>query len=292
MLVARGHREIGAAGVRWAYVVSGSAWFHVFRFDGLVFDSRFIPGAAEPPRPGGCLALVVRGELEAFGPERWTVGDRTAIAASLEHIEGAHRQRPFNFRATGHPFVGIQVHVFSSPDAVPRVPKPVELGERTWSAATRASDLLRKDDDDLVGGLQDLVACLVKDGLVSPEAARTALHEPPRPVVRVWKGLRPLIERMSLGSTLEDVSRDADLPKTRARRYIEQLLVGFIGTGFRGLTLNMRLKTAVFFLTAEGASIADVAREVGYGSTAAMARAFRDAGLEAPNTLRDQILAG
>jgi AraC-like DNA-binding protein len=291
MLIGRGHREIGTASVRWAYAFSGSTWFHVVRLEGLVFDTRFVPAASEPPRPGCCFYMIVRGEAEWFGPHGGRLAEKTALAMSLEHIEGANGRRPHTFRATGSPFVSIQLQVHAGADAVPAMPKRVEVGERAWSAASRAADLLQDDDDVVVHGLHELVRCLVEDGLVSPDVAKRALHDAPPSVVRIWKGVRPLIERMALGSTLEDLSRDASMPKTRARRYVEQLLLGFIGTGFRGLTHNLRLRTAVLFLTAEGASIADVAREVGYGSTAAMARAFRDAGLEAPTTLRERILA-
>jgi AraC-like DNA-binding protein len=296
MLTARGHRDIGAASLRWAYAVAGTAWFHLVRLDGLVMDTRFLPGAAEPPQPGGCFVLFVRGELESFGRDARIYEEKTAFALALEHIEGANGRRSFTFRATGRPFVMVQVHAWTSDAPVPSAPKPVPVSERAWSAAIRAAELLEVDEkdptapsDELAIALHELVASLADDGLVSAEIAAKARAEPPRPVVLLWNGLRPLIEQMALGSTLDDLSRDASVPKSRARRYVEQMLIGLIGTGFRGLTHHLRLQAAVLMLSADGASIAEVARTVGYGSTAAMARAFRDAGLEAPTTVRDQI---
>jgi transcriptional regulator GlxA family with amidase domain len=45
----------------------------------------------------------------------------------------------------------------------------------------------------------------------------------------------------------------------------------------------------VLFLSAEGASITDVARTVGYGSVEAMSQAFRLAGLPAPSVVQQAL---
>jgi hypothetical protein len=45
-------------------------------------------------------------------------------------------------------------------------------------------------------------------------------------------------------------------------------------------------------LSAPGATVADVARIVGYGSPIAMARAFRDADLPAPSVIQADMRGG
>jgi len=74
-------------------------------------------------------------------------------------------------------------------------------------------------------------------------------------------------------------------------RYLQDFFETFtmVGGGWRAATVHLRIKLAVMFLSAEGVSVAEVARAVGYGSSDAMARAFRDAGLSAPTTLREAL---
>jgi transcriptional regulator GlxA family with amidase domain len=52
---------------------------------------------------------------------------------------------------------------------------------------------------------------------------------------------------------------------------------------------RLRLKMAVIMLSAKDATVAEVARVVGYGSADAMARAFRDAELPAPSEVREAL---
>ena len=62
-----------------------------------------------------------------------------------------------------------------------------------------------------------------------------------------------------------------------------------VGPGLRNVTRTIRLNTAVLFLSAEDASVADVAHATGYGSADAMARAFRDAGMASPSAVQKQL---
>jgi transcriptional regulator GlxA family with amidase domain len=61
------------------------------------------------------------------------------------------------------------------------------------------------------------------------------------------------------------------------------------GGGFRDMLLVLRLRVATLLLSAPDATVADVARRVGYGSPIAMARAFRDAKLPAPSAIQDAM---
>jgi transcriptional regulator GlxA family with amidase domain len=60
----------------------------------------------------------------------------------------------------------------------------------------------------------------------------------------------------------------------------------FIGTGWRDATRRWRLKLAVHGLSAADTTVGEVARVAGYGGSEAMARAFRNAGMQAPVAVR------
>ena len=85
----------------------------------------------------------------------------------------------------------------------------------------------------------------------------------------------------SLGMSLRQVGRDA-----------KDMVATFgVGDGFRDALLVLRLRAAVLLLAAEGASVQDVADSVKYGSTIALARAFRDAKLPAPSVIQAALAA-
>jgi transcriptional regulator GlxA family with amidase domain len=62
------------------------------------------------------------------------------------------------------------------------------------------------------------------------------------------------------------------------------------GATMRELFRVMRLRRAALLLSAAELSVEDVAREVGYGSSDAMGRAFRDARLPSPSEMRRSLV--
>ncbi|MBL8744622.1 MAG: helix-turn-helix transcriptional regulator [Myxococcales bacterium] len=92
----------------------------------------------------------------------------------------------------------------------------------------------------------------------------------------------PSLDELALASglSLRQLARDVDA------------LTGSVGLGggWRALTRRMRLKLAVLCLSAEGATIAQVAKAAGYSSHDAMGRAFRDAGLPSPSEVRAALV--
>ena len=107
-------------------------------------------------------------------------------------------------------------------------------------------------------------------------------------------GVRPMVERFYLTGTLQELSDSAGVSARQLDRNVKEFLASFglIGAGWRPATRYLRLKLSVMLLSAEGASITDVAKIVGYGSPDAMARAYRDAGLAAPSTVQQQLVEG
>jgi transcriptional regulator GlxA family with amidase domain len=101
-----------------------------------------------------------------------------------------------------------------------------------------------------------------------------------------------MIERLYLAPTVAEVSTATGISVRQIDRSVAAFLARFGdigGTGWRHVTRHMRLKLAVLLLSAEQVSIAEVAAVTGYGSSDAMARAFRDAGLPPPNKVKSNV---
>jgi AraC-like DNA-binding protein len=168
----------------------------------------------------------------------------------------------------------------------------VTLDRETWQAARGIAEL--PDDDD---AFQQRVAMLLErvasSGLIVPGAAAHLLDEPPKTFALLWRALRPMIERFYLTPTLQEVGDATGVSLRQVDRYVQEFVTSFalVGEGWRHATRHMRLKLAVLLLSADGASVADVARAVGYRSSDAMARAFRDADMPAPTAVQQQVRA-
>jgi transcriptional regulator GlxA family with amidase domain len=172
------------------------------------------------------------------------------------------------------------------------LPVRIALDERTWEAA-RAVARLGDEDDVLRRDVAALVERIASLGLVVPAAATGVRDGPPKAFAVLWRALRPMIERLYLTPTLQEVGDATGVSIRQADRYIQEFVASFalVGQGWRSATRHLRLKLATLLLSAEGASVAEVASAVGYRSSDAMARAFRDAGMQAPTVVQEQIRA-
>jgi AraC-like DNA-binding protein len=292
LLLARGHRQIGAASFRWAVVFTGAGWFQIFEIDGLVCDTRVFPPPEAPPKALACFELVVRGMFQGFGALEGTFSDRSALVMRHEHYQGADRRRSFAFRAEGTPLVIVEWQAPSEiVESLPRLPVSIALDAEAWDAATRAGVLSQNDDQVLEDSIRALVQRLAAGGLVTKEGAAKALRDPPSPIARLWRALKPTIEHLALSVTASDLGTATDLSTSQVERAFRRWATAFalVGPGLRSVTHTLRMNTAVMFLSAEGASIADVALATGYGSPDALARAFRDAGLEPPTVVQKRL---
>ena len=294
MLMARGRKLIGGANLRWALVFTARLWCIAVERDGLVLDTRFVPASTEAARGTWCLYLLLKGAFEIHGPAGRRFEAPSAFVLSDEQLEGARGSRPFTFTAGGRPFTAIELHVRAADVTVEpsALPAPVTLDERTWNAA-RAIARLGDDDDTLRSDVAALVEGLASLGLVARAAAAATLDGTPKPFVLLWKALRPMIERLYLTPTLQEVGDATDVSSRQIERYAQDFVASFalVGHGWRPATRHLRLKLATILLSAESASVAEVASLVGYRSSDAMARAFRDAGMPAPAVVQERVRA-
>jgi AraC-like DNA-binding protein len=298
MLFAGGERTLGAARLLWRMVFGGRFWWFFVHRRGLVHDTRWVPGTRGPERDNTCIYLLLGGTFEVFGSAPRAVEAPLALVLTEEQLEGAHDRRSFVYRAAGEPFVALQIHFPDSllgaacREASAPTPRILALDDEAWSAARAVAEAALSSADESLEPMQRLLRSLVRHRAVRAEALSSAAAKTPASLELLWKGVRPIVERLYLTPTVEEVSGATGISVRQVDRYVAQFLERFGhvgGTGWRLATRHVRLKLAVLWLSAEGVSVADVATATSYGSTDAMARAFRDANLPAPSVVQAEL---
>lgn len=281
MLVVRGDRRIGAAKLRWDIAISGILWHLVVQRRGLTFDTRWVPASPFESKGNACVYLLLEGSIQLYGSASARHVAPAALVLSEAQLEGSLGQRSLTYRASGDPFVAIQMNFpaafvpVKAQDEPPVLRPPPDV----WRLAARATEGSAFEAD-----LVALLGALSAAGIVDAQATAPKNREVPPPFQRAWGGLKPFIEKMVLTPTLQELTAAMGVSVRQTDRVLRQLVthLGHLGSGWRSATHHMRLKLAVLLLSAPDASIADVATAVGYGSSDAMARAFRVADLPAP----------
>ncbi|MEJ7730304.1 MAG: AraC family transcriptional regulator [Polyangiaceae bacterium] len=293
MLVSYGTGRFGAGTMRSKVLFERRFWGHVVERDQLVFDARFVPAAA-----GRSTKLIVylllQGTLQVLAPMERRFEGPVAFLLEEAQFEGADGRRPLLFRSAGSPYVAFELRV--SPEEVlvtaPSRPTLLASDERTWAAVRRLGDLDGSSAPLIAAATAEALAALGDLGVVRPDLASSVVDGDAR-FARVWAGVRPIVERFYAMPTLEELSSETGLSLRQLAREVKEFTGAFhlMESGWRDATRRYRFKIAVLGLSAPDTSIADVARAAGYGSTDAMARAFRDAGLPPPASVQAALHA-
>jgi AraC-like DNA-binding protein len=295
VLIARGHKTVGLADLRWAFTFVPGVWCVVVERTGLVLDTRFMAPGPDPAQPRRCLYLLLEGSWVVHEPVPLRVVAPCAFVVTEAQLWGAAGSFPFTFSAQGRPFCAIEIHA-RDPDILRSTgerPSPIELDDVLLEAARRLARLEGQDDATLAHRYGALLDLLADRGLIAPAVADL----PRRPVARafslLWVAIRPMFERLYLSPTLQEVGDASGVSTRQLDRTVRAFVAtfGIVGGRWRAATLHIRLRLAVLLLSAEGAAVRDVASAVGYGSPDAMARGFRDAGLPSPGAVQDQLRA-
>ena len=278
MFVASTQKRIGRGSYRADYVISRDVFVATVRRTGLTFDSRFVP----PPKayPDGVLLYVLlQGALELNG-ERFDAP--AAVCFDVRQFEGT-----VPFRNWGEPLAALEIRVDSTEHFLAGAPRPcsIELSDDSWASARR---LARRPTNE--GAVVELIRSLADQQLLAADLAH-GLSETRSRHHRIFEAVRPFAERLDLLNTLDAVSLTAGLSLRHLNRelgeFARSFQVPFVG--WRETTKRLRIKLAVLALSEPEVSIADIARLAGYGSTAAMKRAFHDAGIPAPSQVREML---
>ena len=295
MLIARGHTHVGKSDLRWGFGFTRAVWCVAIRRTGLVLDTRLVPASRDDREGSVSLYLVVHGSFEVHGGDPRS-GQRfegpAAFIVSEEGLEGARGERPFTFTAAGEPYAAIELH-FRADDltvSAEALPRPVELGSAVWEAAAAVTRIAR-DDAAFERDVATLFERIARTALASRSVARRIGDDVPRTFTVLWSAVRPMIERFYLTPTLKELGDGAGVSLRHIDRYIEEFATSFsvVGKGWRQTTRHLRLKMAVMLLSADDVSVAEVASAVGYRSSDAMSRAFRDAGLPPPREVQEDV---
>jgi len=291
MLVARGETSVGSGSLRWAILLGPQFRMSIVQRRGLVFDTRFVPASTQAANANPCLYLLVDGTWRTS--TGLSFSSPQALVVSGTHLDGADGMRPLTYRAAGDPFCMMELHFSSNVTSLrpEMAPTPISLDRAAWEVATSVAECSRGDDDRLLSQTASLLATLARLSLVSPELAESVLRPMPARFQLLWKAIGPIVERLDLRPTVKELSAVTGGTPREVDRNVRAFVssFGFLGGSWREGSRYWRLKLAIVFLSAEGASIADVARAVGYGSTDAMARAFRDARIPPPNVVKERI---
>jgi hypothetical protein len=216
----------------------------------------------------------------------------TLVLVTLAQLEGADHGRSFTFDiADDERTCAIEIHLPEHEVVGLSVGEPRPMPAPLADAALRAVSLGALDDDALAAAVSTVLLALVAAGWLRAAFVAEAVREPAKPIVHLWKALKPAIERFSLAATLDELASASGLSGGQIERRIQGVLSAFgvIGIGIRSVALHVRMKTAVYFLGVDGAAPADVATVAGYGSVDAMGRAFRDAGLPPPREVQRKL---
>ena len=290
--MARGCNEIGKATLAWAIVIAPRIRCTIFEHEGLVLDTRFVAPHAGEAKPNVCLYVLLDGSLETFGAVPMRHEAPCAVVFTEAQMDGERGHHAMPLRVSGAPHRAIELHLARTDVLVE--PSPIALDETTWRAARLVGARANPDDEAIVGPLGALLERLAVAGVLAPAAVGVALEPTSAPFIRLWAALRPMIERLYLTATVQELSESTGASQKQVDRVIRAFVAasGFVGDGWRPATRYLRLKLSVLLLSAEGASIGDVARLASYGSTDAMARAYRDARMLPPSEIQSRLRGG
>lgn len=286
MLVVRGEKVFGGGCLGLAAAIGRTWSAFVVHKRGLLFDSRFVP-----PEPGPAandqLVFVSEGTLELCAPIVKRFEGPVVLQMSEAQFEGAHGRRTIAFRTSGARFTSLQLRLAPGALRLPAVdhPEVVPTGEGLWPLVART---LEAEDAELPRRAHDVIAALAASGLVDAERLEPDELPPRSSLVRLARAAIPSFARLDALSTTQALADSSGVSLRTFGRELRGFFdaVPFLGRSFRDLALRSRFKLAVHGLSADGVDVAEVARLCGYGSSEAMARAFRDAGQPAPSEVR------
>jgi len=288
MLVASARFVLGSGTMRSRLVLGRGLRAHVVERRGLVFDTRFLPPSTRPSK-SAVITVVLSGTFELLEPSRLTFNPPCVLVTSEDVVEGAHGKRAITFRSYGDPFLAMDLRVPLDDVLVEGLDAFVSIApsKTLLEDARRLGNAFDDDDDEqTANAARALLETLVADDILRAEMAAVAPRDAAS-ISRIWTALRPFAERVAVLSTLGELSvRTGTSLRQLARDLADLTETVGQATGWRETTRRLRLKLAVLGLSEPSAPISEVAKSVGYGSVEAMARAFRDAGLASPKSVR------
>ncbi len=280
MLVATSEVRIGTAGVRSTLLFERAVRGTVVRRESLAFDTKYAAAASGKPEAVGHVFLMVSG--------RWTDDSGETLQAPVGFVLADDEiERPTRtsrtFRTDGERVDVVQLRI-----AKARLRVPVGIGCGPLALAPACWDAARALVSNVdAQGVARLLDALARSGIVDNALTETVIAEEPEPFRRIWAALEPLYSTYGATTSLKQLASSLGMSMRQVGRDAKEMSAAFgIGGGYRDALLMLRLRVAVLLLSAPEATVAEVARLVGYGSPIALARAFRDAKIPSPSVIQ------
>lgn len=256
---------------------------HLVVRDKLLYDSAYAP-PAKKATPYVHLFAQLQG---SFTTSRGAVHAAPCAFVMAETEFDRVEPGSITFRSSGEPgeIVEIRLAPNDLKPPVGLVEGPLELPPKVWDAYR---ELARTGSE---AALHALVIQLGDAGVVSPDLTASVVTNEPERYTRIWTTLKPFYNDLAMSTSLKQIAVIAGLSLRQLGRDLGDFTrdFGLFGGGFRDATRVLRLRAAVLYLSAPGATPSEVAKAVGYGSLDAMGRAFRDAKLPAPSVVQEAV---
>ena len=255
---------------------------HLVSRDRLLYDSAYAP-PAKKGTPFVHLFAQLQGVFVTSRGE-----SATAPCAWVMQETEFDRVQPGSttFRSYGAPGEIVEIRLSANDLKLPvgLANGSVDLPPAVWDAY---GELVRSQSEP---ALHALILRLGEADLVSRDLTTSIVTTEPDRYTRIWNTLKPFYNDLAMSTSLKQIAVIAGLSLRQLGRDLGDFTRDFgLGGGFRDATRVLRLRAAVLFLSAPGASPSEVAKAVGYGSLDAMGRAFRDAKLPAPSVVQEAV---
>lgn len=255
----------------------------VVRRESLAFDTKYAAAASGKPEPVGHVFLMPIGRWVSDTGE--VLHGPLAFVLADDEIERPHAgSRTYRTDGERVDVVQLRIHL----DDV-RVPVgidrgPFALAPSCWDAIDA---LVREAPQGHAARLAAVIDELARAGVIAGALTETVIAEEPERFRRMWQAIEPLYTTYGATTSLKQIASSAGISMRQAGRDAKEMSAAFgIAGGYRDALLLLRLRVAALLLSAPDATVADVARAIGYGSAIAMARAFRDAKLPSPSVIQ------
>lgn len=273
VLVATSELTIGEARMRSALLLERAVRGTVIRREGLAFDTRFAARSAGRAEPCGHVFLLLDGRFVHDGGVHQAPVAFVLADDEIERVTGKSR----TFRTDGPLATVIQLRVDKTALRWPIGLEHGPIAVTSWDEARALAE--QPTEPRRLAALLAALAIPVAIEIEEPERFR-----------RLWAALQPLYTEYGATTSIKQLASSLGMSMRQVGRDAKDLASTFgLGDGYRDALLMLRLRTAVLMLSAAEATVAEVARLVGYGSPIAMARAFRDAKLPPPSDVQNRL---
>lgn len=255
-------------------------------------------------RPTCTVLLAGSARISAFGEHRWLGAGAGLVVAHKQAI--CMRQEGPRYRA---------VVLEWEPGSIGDAPAPLLTGFTLDAAAARAvsvaADALHADPGSAARDVPDvrdvrdvrdvsnvpatiasLLATLRGAGVpVRACAPDELVHDVPPRMAEVAQALDEVLSLGSVRPTTVDLEERLGLSARQLNRLVEAFHVayGFNSQGWRDTVNRRRILLGAALMTAEGATVVEVATAIGFSSAEAFARALGDAGLPPPSSIASEV---